>query len=173
MSGGGAGDARSVREAGAGPPPAAATRMAAMERLSAATRDPDTRDPPLADPGGTDSETQSALDVLLSALGLAIWAAHFGVVYAANALACERGWAEERLLGLPLVPTAVALATLAALGGLALVFRASVRGMRPPYDVAGEEEPRFTRWFAAATCALSALAVVFETVPAFVVPPCG
>lgn len=113
------------------------------------------------------------LETLLNALGLAIWAAHFGTVYATNAVACARGLAGTTLLGLPFVPVAVTALTLLALVGLAWVMRSALVGLDPPLDEGGEAEPRFTRWFALATAALAALAVFFQGIPALVVPPCG
>ncbi|HZF74752.1 MAG TPA: hypothetical protein VE033_02820 [Acetobacteraceae bacterium] len=113
------------------------------------------------------------LEVLLNALGLAIWAAHFTAIYATNALACARGLANTALFGLPFVPVLVTAFTVAALGGLALVMRSALRGLNPPLDEGGEAEPRFTRWFAFSTAALASLAVLFQGLPALVVPPCG
>lgn len=119
------------------------------------------------------SRTQPAAEVLLSTLGLVIWALHFGAIYMVNAVACERALAGTRLVGLPFVPVAVAGLTVVALGALLLVMRAGLRGLAPPLDDGGEGEPRFTRWFGVATAALAALAVVFQAVPALVMPPCG
>lgn len=116
---------------------------------------------------------QSAWDVLLSALGLAVWAGHFGAIYAANAVACERGLAEERLLGLPWVVTMVGGATLVASAALALILHATLPALPRPLYEAGETEPRFTRWFAMATAVLAGIAVVFEAVPVLFLPPCG
>ena len=59
------------------------------------------------------------------------------------------------------------------LAGLALVMRPALRRLDGPLDEGGETEPRFTRWFAATTAALAALAVVFQAVPALVVPACS
>jgi hypothetical protein len=117
---------------------------------------------------------RAVLEILLNAVGLAIWAAHFGAIYAVNALGCERDWANWRPLGLPWVPVAIGALTLAALLALLLVFRAARRRMAPgPWDEGGEAEPRFTAWFAAATAAYSALAVLFQAAPSLVVPACG
>lgn len=111
------------------------------------------------------THARPVFEVLLNALGLGIWAAHFTAIYAANALACERGVGN--------VPLLVALFTLVALGALALVMRASLRRVGPPLDEGGETEPRFTSWFAAATAGLSALAVIFQALPAFLLPGCA
>lgn len=122
---------------------------------------------------GTAPEPASVIEVLLSVLGLAIWAAHFGAIYAINAYGCERGLTGERLLGLPLVPSLVMAATAAAVGASGVLLWRSLAGMSPPYDDGGETEPRFTRGFAGATAALSLVAIVFEAIAALIVPPCG
>lgn len=114
-----------------------------------------------------------AWHVLLSVLGLAVWAGHFAAIYASNAVACERGLVGERLLGLPWVVTMVGGATLVASAALASILLAALPGLPRPLYEAGETEPRFTRWLAAATTVLAGLAVVFEAVPAMVLPPCG
>jgi hypothetical protein len=114
------------------------------------------------------------LEILLNAAGLAVWAAHFGAVYGVHALACERTWAGGTLLGLPFVPAAIGGLTLLALLALVLIYRAARRRMPVgPRSEGGEAEPRFTAWFAAATAAYSALAVVFQAAPALLVPGCG
>lgn len=118
-------------------------------------------------------DTRPAFAVLRNAAGLALWAAHFGVIYALNALACARGLAGARLFGLPWVPAVVGLATLAALLPLGLILWSAVSRLGEPLTEGGEAEPRFTRWFAAATTGYAILAVVFQAAPALVVPPCG
>lgn len=120
------------------------------------------------------AEGRAILDVLLSAAGLAIWAGHFGLIYMVHALSCERHWAHGRLLGLPAVPLAIAALTLVALALLALVARGAwPRLGGGPLDEGGEAEPRFTAWFAVASAAYSALAVLFQSVPMLIVPSCG
>jgi hypothetical protein len=119
-------------------------------------------------------EGRAALQVLLSAAGLAVWAAHFGVIYMAAALSCERHWAAARVAGMPLVGWAILLATLAALLLLAgIAHRARRDVTHGPWTEGGEAEPRFTAWFALSTAAYSAVAVLFQAAPALVVPPCG
>lgn len=109
-----------------------------------------------------------AAHALRPALGLMVWAAHFGVMYATHALACERGLAASRVLGLPFVQAAAAVATVGALGLLLLLAR------RLPLTAdGGEEEPGFLRWLAAAACVLAAIAIVFQAMPAFVLAACA
>jgi hypothetical protein len=106
--------------------------------------------------------------------GLIIWAVHFGVVYVANAIACERGLVGQSLLGLPLVPVLVLGATVLALAAVALVgLRAWRRLESGLAGQEGEDEPRFLVWLTAAIALLSALAILWEGLPVFFVRPCG
>lgn len=117
--------------------------------------------------------TQPMLRVLFSVAGLVVWAGHFTAIYAISALACERGLATRVLFGLPWVPALVCLTTLLALVLLGLVIRPALKGLAVPLMDGGEAEPGFTRWFAASTALLAALAVVFETVPVLMLPDCA
>ena len=118
------------------------------------------------------STRRGAGALVLAAAGFAVWGAHFGAVYAISALACERGLTGEMLLGLPFVPALVLLATLLALGTLVSVALPAWRhGIADATD-GGEAEPRFTRWFAAASGAYAAIAILFQAAPAFVLQGC-
>lgn len=105
------------------------------------------------------------LSVLLEVSGLGIWAAHFGAIYAVNALGCERGFG--------FAPAAIGLLTLLAAAALLLLLWRALRQLGPPLAEGGEAEPRFTRWFAAGAAGLGLLAVLFQAAPALWVPPCG
>jgi len=113
--------------------------------------------------------------VILPSAGFLVWAAHFGALYAVHAHACERDMAARSLLGLPWVAMLVVGATWLALVALALLFRLSWPGTGAEghgATEAGETEPDFTRWFGAAACAVAGFAVLFEAVPALVLPAC-
>lgn len=106
--------------------------------------------------------------------GLVVWAVHFGVVYGASAIACERGLAGRTLLGQPLVPALVLGATALALAAVALVgLRAWRRLEHGLAGQEGEDEPRFMVWLAAAIALLAALAIVWEGLPVLLIRPCG
>jgi hypothetical protein len=103
-----------------------------------------------------------------------VWAAHFLVVYVVNAIACERGWIGETLLGWPLVPTLVLGATAVALIAVAVVgLRAWRRLGHSLAGQEGEDDPQFTVWLTAAITLLSAVAILWAGVPAVIVQPCG
>ncbi|WP_270933715.1 hypothetical protein [Falsiroseomonas oryzae] len=124
--------------------------------------------------GTATRQPRAIASVLAITAGLAIWAAHFGGIYAVHALACEREWASWRVLGLPWAPASVLALTVLALGALALVFASACPHLRiGPWDEGGEAEPRFTAWFAAAAAAYSAVAVLFQAAPALMLPGCG
>ena len=90
---------------------------------------------------------------LRMALGVMVWAAHFALVYGFTALACARGFASA-------APWVVGAATLvAALAALAII--------------ATNASSEFTRWMTAAIASLALVAVVWEGIPAFIVPTCA
>lgn len=108
--------------------------------------------------------------VIWPAAGLLVWAAHFAGIYAVHAHACERGLAGQGLMGLPWVAALVM-----ALTGLALLVLATLFVLaRPVRTTFGDEEtePDFTRWFGAAACVVASFAVLFEAVPAVMLPAC-
>jgi len=112
----------------------------------------------------------AARAVIWPAAGLLVWAAHFAGIYAVHAHACERGLAARSLLGLPWVATLVMALTALALVALATLFALA----RPVRTTFGDKdtEPDFTRWFGAAACIVAGFAVLFEAVPALVLPAC-
>ncbi len=112
----------------------------------------------------------AARAVIWPAAGLAVWAGHFGALYAIHAFACERGMEGGTLLGMPWVVAMVAGATVLALLVLALIFVLA----RPGGEITegGEAEPRFTLWFGAAGCVVSGFAILFQAAPAMVLPAC-
>lgn len=112
--------------------------------------------------------------LLYLAAGLLIWAAHFGTVYAINALACARGFDTASIAGFSAVPAGVSLATLLAV--LAIVLTAwaarASRGSTRPVSAS----PRAARFFdrmALAGAAIGLLAVVWGALPTYLVPPCA
>lgn len=111
--------------------------------------------------------------LLFTVAGLLIWASHFTVIYAVNALACERGWADDRVIGMDYVPFMIMVATLVAVGTLALVGVLAYLGRTPDLrDASGVRVSAFLRKLTMTIVGLSLLAVIYEAVPAFIVPTC-
>jgi hypothetical protein len=97
--------------------------------------------------------------------GLLIWALHFGLVYAANAIACARGLAGAAWFGLPaltLVVLGITALALAAVGMIAWRAWRSLDGGLAGEE--GEDMPRFTAWLAVGAALLAGLAILWEGV---------
>lgn len=90
---------------------------------------------------------------LRMSLGVILWAVHFTVVYGFTALACARGFGAAA----PWVVGAVTL--VAAALAIALIVT----------HISSE----FTRWMTAALAAFALVAIVWEGIPAFMVPTCA
>ena len=106
--------------------------------------------------------------------GLLIWAAHFAVVYMANAVACERGLARVRLIGLPLIPLLVVAVTALALFGVAVIaWRAWGQLGGGTARVGDSDDPGFLSWFTLATAALAGLAIIWAGLPWLLVRACA
>lgn len=99
--------------------------------------------------------------------GPLIWAAHFMFVYAVNGLLCARPGFAATWLGGSISSWIIVIASLIAVAGMSLAYL-RVR-TRPPQV----NDPAFVVWLAGALSALSAIAVIWETLPALLVPPCG
>jgi hypothetical protein len=121
----------------------------------------------------SDPPARTLRRVLVSLAGLAVWAGHFTAIYAATAIACERGAAARSLLGVPLLPAIALVVTLLALAVLGLILRPALRTGAPSLADAAQAEPWFAHWFTIGAAGLAALAVLFQAIPAFVLPGCG
>jgi hypothetical protein len=98
--------------------------------------------------------------LLRLAAGPLVWAAHFLAIYAFTALACARDLAR------PLVPWAIGgmtvIAVLAALGIIGWTGRQTEE----------DDSARFIAWISAAFACLALVAIVWEALPALLVPIC-
>ena len=93
-----------------------------------------------------------------------VWAAHFGIVYGINGLACARGLDQVLVLGLPLVTAAILGASAAAVLAAGGLLARSLGGA-----VAGD----FVRWFTAVASGAALLAILWVALPVLQVPACG
>jgi hypothetical protein len=96
--------------------------------------------------------------------GAVIWGVHFGLIYGYTALACARGFADVKWLGLSVVTAAILAATvLAAAAVLTFVVPAIRAGLSS-----------FENWMTAGGGAFALLAIVWEGfVPVLIVPVCS
>jgi hypothetical protein len=105
--------------------------------------------------------------------GLIFWGGRFLAVYSFTAVACSRGWSDDSVVGIGVVPLGVGFFTLIAIVGCGALLAwayARVRATFPDPDA--EENTRFVHYIAATVAALSLLAVVWETLPVFILPVC-
>jgi hypothetical protein len=120
------------------------------------------------------AERRFAAKMIFMSAGMLIWAAHFTAVYVFNALACARHFADATVSGFAIVPATVTAATVFALGATgwvlfqALAWRGPVVGESAEDPTAG-----FIRYTTIVVALLSVVAIVWNGVPAFIVPPCG
>ncbi|WP_134495904.1 hypothetical protein [Microvirga pakistanensis] len=106
--------------------------------------------------------------------GLLVWAVQFTLVYVFNSLACARRFAGMELMGIGIVPFVVTGITLAALLATALVFFLALRRRGPAYDSRDDKPVNdFMRYTTMTIAGLSFVAIVWNGIPALLVPPCG
>lgn len=102
--------------------------------------------------------------VLLIFSGPLVWAAHFLAVYVLAALACARRFAHVEWLGRGVTQWGISLLTLAAVAAiLGLILFQHRRRL---------DSSRFVQQMTLALGLLSVMAIVWEALPAFVVPAC-
>lgn len=109
--------------------------------------------------------------ILSLAGGPLIWVAHFLFIYGFTGLACARpDWAGSKLMGLPLIPAVIVIATAIALAALVMVV---VRTRKPRVASAAITDPRFSRQVALGGAGLAAIAVLWQGLFSIVaVPSC-
>lgn len=111
--------------------------------------------------------------ILGAIAALIVWAAHFLLVYGVQATLCWRGLAGGTILGWPVVPALVVAATAVALVAIGVIgWRAWHRLRSAPAGEDGEEQPQFTVWMSLSVALLAILALVWEGIPVFLLPPC-
>ena len=101
--------------------------------------------------------------------GPLIWAAHLFALYAFTALACARRFADLSWLGVGVVPWAISGATVVAAAATLLAIRLALRDRRRSNGNASH----FLHWLTAALGGLALLGILWEALPALLVPACG
>lgn len=98
---------------------------------------------------------------LLMFSGPLIWAVHFLAVYVLAALACARGFADLAWLGASVAQWGIGVMTLGAVAAVIVVQRR------------GSQATPFLDWTTLTLGWLSILAIVWEALPAYLVPACA
>lgn len=106
--------------------------------------------------------------------GFLVWSGHFALIYGLNALYCERGPREPLALGLGWGPLAVLAATALALCAT-LAVGALAAARRWP-GVTGEADATLAGFWRDVTIGIAALAglsILWNGLPALIVPACS
>ena len=98
--------------------------------------------------------------------GPIIWAVHFLAVYSVHGIACARPALASDWLGLSASAWIILVLSVSALASMALAYRCLHTRIPAPGN------PRFLPWLAGTLSLLSALAVVWETIPLLWLPAC-
>jgi hypothetical protein len=104
---------------------------------------------------------------LLMLAGPLIWALHYLFIYSVHGVMCARPGIHTAWVGVPASAWIIVAAGLVALAAMGVIY-ARLRDRMPPLADAS-----FMPWLAGALSLLSAVAVVWETVPVLLVPACG
>ncbi len=104
---------------------------------------------------------------LLLFSGPLIWAVHFVAIYGFIGIVCARPPADAEWLGIGVALWGVCGASL-----LAVVAMAAICMWIKPRDTVRDNQV-FIRWMSITLCLLSAAAIGWETLAAFMVPVCG
>lgn len=106
--------------------------------------------------------------------GLLIWGAHFGLVYTFNALACARDFVGLEVFGIGIVPLTVVGTTIIALVATLLVLVLAF-WQKGPAAASRDDRPvnDFMRYTTITIAGLSLVAIAWNGLPAFLIPPCG
>ena len=109
------------------------------------------------------AESRFTRTALRMSSGIIIWAAHFLAIYGFTALACARGFATARWMGIGAVPWMIGVATLIAAAALVALIASAARAANSS----------FTEWMAAALGGLALIAVAWEAMAVLMVPACA
>jgi hypothetical protein len=99
--------------------------------------------------------------------GLLAWALHFTLAYGAQSALCARAMEGGTLLGWPLVPAMVVAATLLCLGWVGIVAWRAWQRMQ-----AAGGTGRFLDSFALGSSLLAAIGILYQALPALLLPSC-
>jgi hypothetical protein len=94
--------------------------------------------------------------------GLLIWAADFLLIYVIEAIACAKGFAAARILGIGVIPLTTLICSAAAAAASALIVRHCVRRLSAARS---DQRVQFTFFVTAATGALALIAILWTALP--------
>lgn len=105
--------------------------------------------------------------LMLLLAGPIIWAAHFVIIYSVHGISCARPAWHGYWGGVSPASWIIVAASLLALAAMALIYR----HLRTRMPFMGN--PGFLSWLAGALSLLSAVAIIWETIPVLWLPACS
>jgi hypothetical protein len=111
--------------------------------------------------------------VLLTLGGMIAWVVQFTVVYGATSTLCGRGWADATLLGIGVVQFTILAATLVTLAAATILLIVSLREERQQRNQPASATDGFLSQTAVLINGLSLVAILWNGVPAFILPACA
>jgi hypothetical protein len=96
-----------------------------------------------------------------------IWAVHFLAVYTITGIFCARPHLQGQWLGIDAIVLGICVASAAAIAAICLLHQRDWR------KCLRSGKTDFTHWTASSLGLLSIIAILWETIPVFIVPLCG
>lgn len=104
---------------------------------------------------------------LLIFAGPLIWAVHFIAIYGFTGILCARLSARLEWFGIGIVSWGIVVATIIAIAAIGAVYLWAA----PKRAV--QDNRAFIQWMSAALSLLSIIAILWETLPIFLIPACA
>jgi hypothetical protein len=111
--------------------------------------------------------------VLLMLAGLIAWAVQFTLIYGVTSTLCGREWADATLFGLGIVPAGILIVTLVMLAVTIAAFAWSLRGYRWTQVQETSAADRFMVQAALLVNGFSLIVILWQGIPAFILPACA
>jgi hypothetical protein len=113
------------------------------------------------------------LQVLVMLGGMIAWAVQFTVIYGVTSTLCGRGWADSTLLGIGIVQAVIVATTLLALLPTALMLVMLLRAYRQEGEAGDHAATWFMMQAGILINGLSLVVILWQGVPAFILPACA
>ncbi|KFG67714.1 hypothetical protein [Microvirga sp. BSC39] len=113
------------------------------------------------------------LQVLLALGGMIAWAVQFTIIYGVTSTLCGRGWADATIFGIGIVPLTILTTTLATLSAAAILLAVSLREDRRLRIRPASATDSFLSHAGVLINGFSLVAILWNGVPAFILPACA
>jgi hypothetical protein len=111
--------------------------------------------------------------VLLMLAGLIAWAVQFSLIYGVTSTLCGREWADATLFGMGIVQASILIVTLAALAVTGAAFAWSLKVYRGTEAQHASAADRFMAQAALLVNGFSPIVILWQGIPAFILPACA